>query len=67
MASITITTTPPQDQRISPAFGSILGLGRDATVAEVKQALIGWIRASVQDYERRQNQSLFTPNPIDPT
>lgn len=67
MASLTITTTAQQDARIAPAIGSILGLGRDATLAEVKSFMIDYLRGSVQDYERRINAASFTPNPLDPT
>lgn len=65
MASITITTTAPQDARIAPAYGNFLGLGRNATTAEVKAAIIGDLRIVVQNYERQVNA--FVPDPIDPT
>jgi hypothetical protein len=48
-------------------FGSILNLGRDATGAEIKAAVIEWIRGQVQDYERRKNVQTFIPSPFDPT
>jgi hypothetical protein len=67
MAILTITTTAPQDQRIAPAVGSILGLGRDATLPEVKAWVIQYVRGSVQDYERRIDLSTFVPDPLDPT
>jgi hypothetical protein len=53
----TITTTTDQDTRISNAFGAILNLGRPATGAEVKTALIGWLRKNVLDYEAQQAQT----------
>jgi hypothetical protein len=67
MASITITTTAPQDARIAPAIGSLLGLGRNATVPEVKAYIIDGIRQSVQDYERRVAQAAIIIDPLDPT
>lgn len=67
MAQITITTTPEQDARILAAFRIILGLDRDPTVPEIKSAIIGWVRQSVHDLERRQDMASFTPLPLDPT
>jgi len=64
--SITITTDSAQDARIVVAVGSIMNLGRNATQAEVKAFLVQYLRQSVQDYERRQNMSTFTPPAIDP-
>lgn len=58
MPTLTITTTAPQAQRISTAFGRRLNLRdqngdpRSATAAEIKAQVIGFIRASVLDYER---------------
>lgn len=66
MAQITITTNAAQDSRISPAFGAILGLGRNATVAEVKAALIAWLRGRVINHERGQHMGEFAPDPLDP-
>lgn len=59
MATVTITTTAPQDTRLGPAFGDLLqlrnasGQPRDATTAEVKTWLIDQLRATVQQYEDR--------------
>ncbi len=54
MATISITTTAAQDARISTAFGSYLRLGRNATGAEVKGALITLVKQVVQDYENNE-------------
>ena len=51
MATLTITTTAPQDARIVAAFGKRLNLGRDATLAEVKQQVIAFITNAVQEQE----------------
>lgn len=59
--TMTITTNASQDARIAPAVGSILGLGRDATAAEVKAWVIQYIQQSVLDYERRKNLEQFIP------
>jgi hypothetical protein len=59
--TMTINTTTAQDARIAPAVGSILGLGRDATAAEVKAWVIEYIKQSVLDYERRKNIEQFVP------
>lgn len=67
MASITITTTAPQDARIAPAFGELLRLGRDATVGEVKSELISLIRGIVISYEKNTLSTIYVPPPLDPT
>lgn len=51
MATITITTTAAQDARIVKAFGTYLGLGRNATAAEVKAEIIAFLRLTVQAQE----------------
>lgn len=51
MATMTITTTGAQDARIVKAFGSYLGLGRNATAAEVKAEVINFIRLTVRAQE----------------
>ena len=53
MATLTITTTAAHDARIIAAFGARLNLGRDATVAEVKAQVIGYVINAVQEYEQR--------------
>lgn len=67
MATVTITTTGPQDARLAPAFGDKLNLGRDATVAEVKAWLIAELQAVVRDYEFRQAQAAITTSAFTPT
>lgn len=52
MATLTITTTAAQDARIVAAFGKQLGLGRDATLAEVKAAIIQYVTNAVQAQEQ---------------
>lgn len=51
MATLTITTTAPQDARVAPAFGAHLNLGRNATAPEVKAAVIAWVSRIVLQYE----------------
>ncbi len=67
MATMTITTTAPQDARIVAAYGSMLGLGRNATAAEVKADVINYIRTSVQSYEKQQAIAAISIAPLDPT
>ncbi len=74
MASITITTTAPQDARLGPAFGAMLGLRngsgqpRNATTAEAKDYLIAHIRQIVQNYEDGQYVAAKpAPTAFDPT
>ena len=51
MASMTITTTAQQDARIVAAYGTKLGLGRNATGAEVKEEVIRMIKRDVREQE----------------
>lgn len=68
MGTLTITTTSEQDARIVAAFGAKLGLGRNATGAEVKAAVIGYVRAVVGEEERRAaaRAAMAGVAPIDP-
>jgi hypothetical protein len=64
----TITTTAQEDARVAPAYGYYLGLGRNATAQEVKQAVIQSIKKIVRDYERQFYVSSYVPTgDIDPT
>ena len=47
----TIITTTADDQRLTAAFGTKLGLGRNATAAEIKADLIAYLVRVVQDQE----------------
>lgn len=66
MATLTINTTAPQDARLAPAYGAILGLGRNATTAEVKAYLVQKMRNDVEAYERSIAPP-FTFTSFDPT
>lgn len=68
MPSITITTTTDQAARLSPAYGDKLNLGRDATQAEVKDALIAEMKSVVRAYEAKQaHAAVVIPADIEPT
>jgi len=78
MATMTITTTGPQDQRIIVAFGNMLGTAdivdgvstpRNATAAEVKAAVVKYIREVVFAYEVdvARKAAAETVTPIAPT
>lgn len=68
MASVTITTTAPQDARLTVAFGALLHPGNNATTAEVKAHLIEYMRRVVQDYERNVAiAAVAAPASFDPT
>lgn len=67
MATLTITTTAPQDARLVVAFGAKLGLGRNATAAEIKADIIGYIRYVVSDQERLAVIAANPPAVFDPT
>jgi hypothetical protein len=66
MASMTITTTNPQDARIAAAFGSYLGLKdgngdpRNANAGEIKGEIIAFVKLTVQAYETQQAVSAAT-------
>lgn len=73
-ASLTITTSAPDDARLGPAYGDKLGLRngagapRNATTAEVKSYLVGILRSDVQSYEDRINKAaVAAPAAFDPT
>lgn len=68
MATVTITTTAPQDTRLAPAFGDLLRLGRNATTPEVKAWLADQLRSVVQQYEDRiAKAAVAAPASFDPT
>jgi hypothetical protein len=68
MASITITTTAPQDVRLGPAWGAKLGLSRNATTAEVKAYLVKVLTNAVLEYEQQQAvAALPAPSAFTPT
>ena len=52
MATLTITTTAAQDQRIITAFRA--RFGEDKTAADVKAWMIGHLRGLVRSYETEQ-------------
>ena len=53
MATITITTTSAEDTRIAAAFGTMLGLNRNATAAEIKAWVVGRLKDAVFGEEQR--------------
>ncbi len=67
MATVTITTTAAQDARLAPAYGAKLGLGRNATVAEVKAYLISVLQADVRNYEYVQAQQSIVTDAFEPS
>jgi hypothetical protein len=54
MASVTITTTAGEDARLAPAFGDYLNLSGSATTAQVKAALVAFMKQIVHQYEAGQ-------------
>lgn len=69
MATITITTTTADDQRVAPAFGNYLGLPGNANTAQVKSAIIDFVKNVVFSYEKRQAEITADAGvtPISPT
>jgi hypothetical protein len=61
MATVTITTTAPQDARLTVAFGDYLHPGRNATTQEVKDWLIEQLRVVVRSYEDRVARAAVAP------
>jgi hypothetical protein len=73
MPAMTINYTAQEVQRMSHAFGwYMLGLGRDATQEEVRQATMGWQKTTTQGYEQNEKQQaaiqgVTPPDPFAPT
>lgn len=71
-ASITITTTAPQDTRLLAAFQDKIrpvdasGNPRTVTAADVKQWLIQDLQSVVQNYEVQQQIQTITATPFTP-
>ena len=53
MPTISLTFDASNATRIATAFGALLGLGRDATQAEVKAYLVTHMRDVVRERERQ--------------
>jgi hypothetical protein len=64
-ATLTIEVPTNDVPRVTEAFGSILGLGRNANQAEVSAACSQWVISQTKDYERRKNMVQFTPPPLE--
>ena len=67
MGTLTINTTAPQDAIIVAAVGGMLGLGRNATAAEVKAMVIRDFKAKVESYDLAIKQQQTIGSTIDPT
>ena len=67
MGSFTITTTAQQDARLVVAYGKHLGLGRDATGAEIKANIINSIKQVVFDQEYQDEVEAIEITNIEPT
>lgn len=67
MATITITTPAEQDQRILNAFGVDMNLGRAATGAEVKQALVRFMKEVVRRVETQAALAAANVTDVTPT
>ena len=61
------TSGPAMDQRLAAAVGDAQALGRNATLAEVKQYIIGRLSELVQAYEFKQSQAAIVNTPVDIT
>jgi hypothetical protein len=63
--TLTIIIPTADEPRMTEAFGSILGLGRPATAAEVTGAISVWLAGQTSDYEKRKNMAQFSPPPLE--
>jgi hypothetical protein len=67
MATTTINTTGAEDSRLVVAFGTFLNLGRNATQAEIKAALVAWLTSVVNDQEYQAAKKAIVVTNIAPT
>lgn len=67
MATMTITTTAPEDARLAAAFGTYLNLGRNATAAEIKAAIVRWATSIVHQQELQVQQAAIAITDIAPS
>ena len=63
MPTISFTVSSGEAARVSAAYGARLGLGRDATLAEVKTAIVKEVIAVVAQFET----VITSPTHIGPT
>ncbi len=67
MATITITTTGAEDAILGPAFGQALSLPGNANTAQVKAAIINWMKNIAFQYQEQQAIQAANITPIAPT
>lgn len=67
MATTTINTTAGEDARLVVAFGKYLNLGRNATQAEIKNAIVQWLTGVVNDQETQTQRAAIVVTNIAPT
>ena len=61
MPTVSLTTDATQAARLAAAMGALLGLGRDATQAEVKAYLVAHLRDIVRERERQAAIAALNP------
>lgn len=68
MATLTITTTAPQDARLVASFGRLLHPGTPATQAEIRAWVVEQIRQVVwRDEDRIAHAAVAPPAAFDPS
>lgn len=72
MGTLTITTTAAQDTRLAKAFGAELGLGGNANAAQIRGAVVEYLKAVVLRQEqvaarKAAKDALNAVTPIDVT
>jgi hypothetical protein len=67
MATTTFVTTVGEDAALVEAFGDLLGLGRNATQAEIKSATVTFWRKVVTNYQRKKAANDAAITNVSPT
>ena len=64
MAVLTLTSPTAEDARIAHAFGVEMGLGRSATLGEIKQDFIKYAKEKVRRVEQREAYEANLPTDV---
>lgn len=62
--TVTLSATPAPAARLGPAYGAKLGLGRNATTAEVEAHLLNVLQADVLNYEYERDKAAIVSTPL---
>jgi hypothetical protein len=67
MATITLTTAGGEDAVIAADVGAMLGLGRSATLGEIKADIIATYRQKLKDFRAGRDAAIARNAAVDPT